>query len=214
MSQSTQNLDSFSTECLKHLSAIQDEFMRLYDISSYEHWYHDIGAFHFKSDDGRNLYFKYIDIGSYSTKRNTWMWSWENNTTPKHVARGLEKVRAFGEENNYNDLCQGLLENGDDYTGWALTAITARLLNAIRAYRIPQQHLFIYFVFTNELTQEEYDELKDKYIQCATHRTSRVAFVCQHLNKDKYTGFHEAFESNPLIELDDDYQAWCDDAKR
>lgn len=66
----------------------------------------------------------------------------------------------------------------------------------------------MYFVFTNELTQEEYDELKNKYIQCTTHGTTRVAFVCQHLNKDMYTEFHEAFKSNPLIKPDDDYQAW------
>ena len=39
-------------------------------------------------------------------------------------------------------------------------------------------------------------------------------FVCQHLNKDTYTGFHEAFESNPLIEPDDDYQAWCDECEK
>lgn len=108
--------DKFKKGCIEQLSALQEEFMKLYDINSYEHWFydHDIGAFHFKSDDGRNLYFKYIDIGSYSTKRNTWMWSWENNTTPKHVTRGLEKVKSFGEENNYSDLCKGLLDNGDD----------------------------------------------------------------------------------------------------
>jgi hypothetical protein len=171
MSQSAQSFESFSNDCLKHLTALQDEFMTLYNINSYEHWYYDhgIGAFHFKSDDGRNLYFKYVDVGSYSTKKNTWMWSWINKSTPKHVAKGLEKVKAYGEVNNYNDLSQGLLENGDEYTGWALTAITAKLLNAIGAYRIPQEHLFIYFVFTNELTQEEYEGLKDKYVECETH---------------------------------------------
>lgn len=210
------DFDNFKDECVEQLSSLQHEFMTLYDINSFEHWFydHDIGAFHFRSDDGRNLYFKYVDVGSYSTKRNTWMWSWNNKSTPKQVTKGLEKVKAYGEENNYNYLSQGLLEEGDEYTGWALTAITAKLLNAIGAYRIPQEHLFIYFVFTNELTQEEYDELKDKYIQCAAHGTSRVAFVCQHLNKDKYTGFHEAFESNPLIEPDDDYQAWCDECEK
>lgn len=116
-----------------------------YDINSYEHWYYDhgIGAFHFKSDDGRNLYFKYVDVGSFSTKLNTWMWSWDNKSTPKHVAKGLEKVKSYGEENNFKDLSQGLLENGDEYTGWALTAVAAKLLNAIGAYRIPQEHLDI-----------------------------------------------------------------------
>jgi hypothetical protein len=63
--------ENFKDDCVEHLSSLQNEFMKLYDINSYEHWYYDhrIGAFHFKSDDGRNLYFKYIDVGSYSTKK-------------------------------------------------------------------------------------------------------------------------------------------------
>jgi hypothetical protein len=80
-----------------------------------------------------------------------------------------------------------------------LTAITAKLLNAIGAYRIPQEHLSIYFVFTNELTQEQYEGLKDKYVECETHGTSRVAFVCQHLLKGSSLGFHETFDSSSLI---------------
>jgi hypothetical protein len=212
----SQNYQDFTNDCLSDLSSLQEEFIKVYDINSYEHWFYDhgTGAFNFKSDDGRNLYFKYVDIGSYSTTRNTWMWSWNNRTTPKHVVKGIEKVRTFGEENNFNDLAHGLLENGDDYTGWALTAITAKLLNAIGAYRIPQEHLYIYFVFTNELTEDEFNALKDKYVECATHGTSRIAFVCQHLLKGSNLGFHEAFESDPLIEPDDDYQAWCDECNK
>lgn len=122
------------------------------------------------------------------------MWSWDNKSTPKHVAKGLEKVIAHGEENNFDDLSHDLLENGDEYTGWALTAITAKLLNAIGAYRIPQEYLFIYFVFTNELTHAQYDGLKDKYVECESHGTSRIAFVCQHLLEGSNLGFHETFD--------------------
>jgi hypothetical protein len=208
--------ENFKDECVQQLSALQDEFLKVYEINSYEHWYYDhgMGVFHFKSDDGNNLYFKYVDVGSFSTKKNTWMWSWNNKTTPKHVTKGLEKVRAYGEEKNFSDLSEGLLENGNEYTGWAMTAISAKLLNGIGAYRIPQEHLFIYFIFSNEITQEEYERLEDKYVECDTHGSSRAAFVCQHLNKDTYAGFHEAFESNPLIDPDDDYQAWCDECEK
>lgn len=54
---------------------------------------------------------------AHSLQNDTWMWSWDNKSTPKHVTRGLEKVKAFGEENNFNDLSQGLVENADEYTG-------------------------------------------------------------------------------------------------
>lgn len=210
-----EDFEKYKDDCLEDMSALQDNFIKLYDIESYENWYYDhgIGAFHFKSDDGRNLYFKYIDVGSFSTKANTWNWSWANKTTPVHVYRGLEKVKSFGRTNNCEELTTGLF-NGDEYTGWAMTAVSAKLLNAIGAYRIPQKHLFIYFIFTNELTQEEYDSMKDKYIACDIHTSGRVAFICQHLNKGIYTGFHEAFDPDTITDEDDGYQAWCDECEK
>jgi hypothetical protein len=215
MNPSQQNFDDYIDKCLDEMSSLQEEFMELYDILSYEEWFYDhgIGAFHFKSSSGKNLYFKYVDVGSFSTKKNTWNWSWDNESTPVHVSRRIEKVRAFGEANNFELLTNGLFD-GDEYTGWAMTAVTAKLLNAIGMYQVPHEHLFIYFIFTNELTQEEFDRLKDEQITCETHGAGRIAFVCQHLINGDCAGFHEAFESNPLIEQDDDYQAWCDECEK
>jgi hypothetical protein len=210
-----QNFEDYKDDCVDDISSLQDEFMTLYDIESYEKWFydHDIGAFHFKSDDGRNLYFKYVDVGSFSTKANTWNWSWSNSSTPVHVSQSLERVKIFGEANNFGELTEGLFD-GDEYTGWAMTAVSAKILNAIGAYRVPQGDLFIYFIFTNELTQGEYDALKDKYVACDSHISGRIAFVCQHLNKETYTGIHEAFDSDTITEADDGYQAWCDECEK
>ncbi|WP_419698609.1 DUF6882 domain-containing protein [Mucilaginibacter sp. NFX135] len=210
MNVSQLNFDDYQDKCLNDISSLQDEFMKLYDIECYEEWFYDqdIGVFNFKSDDGRKLYFKYVETGSFSTNTNTWNWSWNNDSIPNNVKVPLKKVKAFGEENKFGQLTQGLID-GDEYTGWAMTAITATLLNAIGVYRIPQEHLFIYFIFTNELSEETYNSLKEKVVLCDSHGSGRLAFVCQHLNKNEYSGFHEAFESDPLIEPEDDYQAWC-----
>ncbi|MBB6498504.1 DUF6882 domain-containing protein [Pedobacter cryoconitis] len=209
-----QNFESYRDSCLEDMTTLQNEFMKLYDINSYENWFydHNIGAFHFKSDDGRNLYFKYVDVGSFSIKANTWNWSWNNQSTPLHISRPLKKVKEVGLANNFTELTQGLF-NGDDYTGWELTAVSAKILNAIGAYRVPQDQLFIYFIFTSELTQQDYEALKEKYIKCDVHNSGRVAFICRHLNKDKYTGFHESVESDIMTD-DDDYQAWCDECEK
>ncbi len=206
-----QDFEEYQHKCLEDISSLQNEFMKLYDINSYENWFYDhgVGAFHFKSHSGKNLYFKYVKVGSFSTKTHTWNWSWDNKSTPAHVSSHLHKVKAFGQSNNFEYLTKGVFE-GDDYTGWAMTAVSAKLLNAIGAYRVPEEHLFLYFIFTNELTQEEYDALKDKYIECATHISGKVAFICQHLSKDKYTGFHEAFDADTITDDDDGYEAWCD----
>ncbi|MDN5284262.1 MAG: hypothetical protein JWR38_536 [Mucilaginibacter sp.] len=214
MSTSEQNFEDYKSQCVTDNMLLQPEFIKLYDINSYENWFYDhgTGAFHFKSDDGRNLYFKYVDVGSFSTKTHIWNWSWDNNTTPKHVSNALEKVKVFGINNNFEQLTKGLFE-GDEYTGWEMTAISAKLLNTIGSYRIPHEHLFIYFIFTNELTQEEFQGLKDKYANCDKHISDRVAFVCHHLIKNTGIGFHEAFDSDPAVERDDEYQAWCNECE-
>ncbi len=58
-----------------------------------------------------------LTVGSFSTKTNTWNWSWNNNTTLKHdsLATPLIKVKAFGADNNFEQLTKGLFE-GDEYT--------------------------------------------------------------------------------------------------
>jgi len=214
MNLNEQCFEDYKDDCVEELMTRQDEFMKFYDINSYEHWYYDdgIGVFDFKSDDGRSLYFKHAKVGSYSTKTDTWKWSWDYESTESHVRRLIGKVREFGESKNFDELTTGLL-NGDEYTGWAMTAIAVKLLNAIGSYRVPQDHLFVYFIFTNQLTQEEYDAVKAKYIACNVHESGRVAFICQHLNKETYTGFHEAFDPDTITDDDDGYQAWCDECE-
>lgn len=204
--------EDFADECCKQISALQESFMNSYGINGYEHWFfdEDLGIFRFQSDDGRNLYFKYAFTGSFSTKTNTWKWSWDNAYMKDSTRRDIDKVKTYGLDNDYKQLFTGLID-GDEYTGWAMTTIAAKLLNAIGVYRFPQEHLFFYLIFTGEISEEAYNHLKEKYtVTCATHGARRAAFVCQHLSADKYTGFHEAFDSDPLVEAEDDYQAWCD----
>ncbi|MFD1256582.1 DUF6882 domain-containing protein [Mucilaginibacter terrae] len=209
------DFESYASNCVNEISMLQNEFMQLYDINSYGEWYydHDIGAFQFKADHGKNLYFRYIDVGSFSTNTNTWNWSWDNSTTPRLVKAGLEKVRIFGATNDFGQLTTGLIE-GDEYTGWEMTSISAKLLSAIGMYRIQRDHLFIYFIFTHELTQEQYDALENKSVECDVHEKGQIAFVCKHLISKEYPGFHEAFESGLCMEENDDYQAWCDECEK
>ena len=211
MSSSLEDFDSFKNSCFDEISLVQDSFITLYDINSYENWFYDdgIGVFNFKSDDGRDLYFKYVKVGSFSTTTSTWNWSWNNELTTYTVKRGIEKVIAFGNTHGFQELTKGIID-GEEYTGWDCTVVTAKLLNAIGMYRIPHEHLFIYFIFTSELNDSEYANLKSKSIECEKHESGLVAYVCKHLINNDNIGFHEAFESNPLIEQDDDYQAWCD----
>lgn len=40
-------------------------------------------------------------IGSVSVARQTWLWSWANESLPPAAVGDMERVRQFGEENGY-----------------------------------------------------------------------------------------------------------------
>ncbi|MFI6844365.1 hypothetical protein OG535_38110 [Kitasatospora sp. NBC_00085] len=40
-------------------------------------------------------------IGSVSLARQTWLWSWANDSLPHALLGDIEQVRQFGEQNNY-----------------------------------------------------------------------------------------------------------------
>ena len=205
--------DLFKDQCAGELEVLQEGFIKQYNLNSYQNWSFDddYGIFHFYSDDGRkNLYFKYALAGSYSSNTSSWKWAWDNERLKASECRHISKVKQYGEQKDWPLLTTGLVE-GDLQIAWDMIAITASVLSAIGIYNFKQEHLTYFIIFTATLTKAEYNKLKKQAVLCDTHGgASRAAYVCQHLNKDTYTGFHEAFESNPLIEPDDDDQAWCD----
>jgi hypothetical protein len=40
-------------------------------------------------------------LGSVSLAQETWLWSWANDSLPPAVLGGIDRVRRFGEANNY-----------------------------------------------------------------------------------------------------------------
>jgi hypothetical protein len=208
--------EDFADSCCEQISALQESFMISHNINSYERWLfdEDLGVFCFESDDGRNRYFKYTLTGSFSTKTNTWKWSWDNEYMKDSERSKIEKVHAYGVDHGYVKLSTGLID-GDEYTGWTMTSVAAKILHAIGVYRFQEEHLFFYLVFTGVLSEEEYNNLKEKYtVTCGIHGARRPAFVCRHLSKDKYTGFHEPFESDASVDADEELQAWCDECEK
>jgi hypothetical protein len=54
--------------------------------------------------------------------------------------------------------------------------------------------------------------MNERKVECKNHGLRKAAFVCQHLNKNNKTGFHEPYsdKSDPNQEL----QAWCDECEK
>jgi hypothetical protein len=204
--------NKFAVTCVEDLKVLQENFKHQYDLDWYDNWFYNqtTGLLTFSTGDVE-LNFKYFSIGSFSTKSNTWKWSWDNDSTLDNVKKQTNLIKDFGLQSNFQKLTDGYFES-DEYEAWEFAAIAAHLTNGIGIYRpVNDKQLQMFFVVTELVDNETAQKIKDKYVECSDHEYRRVAFVCKHLNHTDIVGFEEAFETTEDMELleDDDFQAWC-----
>jgi hypothetical protein len=78
-------------------------------------------------------------VGSTSQRAGDWLWAWANSHWPPEMVIDSRLARAFGQEHGVCELTHESLEEEDlNSLGWSLTAVTARLANALGAYRPPR----------------------------------------------------------------------------
>ena len=203
--------EQFADKCCKDLQASQDAFKAKYDIENYDNWFYTQASEILRLySDNKEIYFKYIPIGTFSRNTKTWLWSWANNDSIEPRKLQTLDVKEFGEKKKYDNLINQHFE-GDEYTGWELASITFKILKGIGIYRVISDHLEVYFVLTDVITKSEVEAIEKDFIECDFHGKSRSAFICQHLNTHDKTGFDEAFETfrGMPLQHDDTLQAWC-----
>lgn len=79
-------------------------------------------------------------VGTTSVKAGNWLWAWANSHWPSERVTDAELVRAFGEEHGICELTHDYVEENADLNalGWELASVTARVTNALGAYRPPR----------------------------------------------------------------------------
>lgn len=201
----------FANDNCQKLTEIQNNFRAKYSIDNYANWYYTQASEILRLyNDDKEIFFKYIPVGTYSRNSNTWLWAWSNDDSVEPRKLRTLKIKELGKQLNYEKLTKHQLD-GDEYIGWELTSISFHQLGGIGTYRVISDHLEKYFIITDVLNKTEVDKIEGTLIECETHGKMRTAFICQHLNNHSKTGFEEAFDSYKGMELDDDeFQAWCD----
>ncbi len=177
------NYSDFVTESFKKLQKKQDELYRKYDLNSYANWFYDqaSGLLTF-SDDGKELNFRYYEVGTFSKTTKTWKWSWDNEHTLKKVKEKIEEVKKCGQKANYKKLTEGLFDSHED-EGWDFTSISSNILSGIGAYRPQTERHFIFMVLYEVVDNKTANEEKEKYVDCENHERRRRAFVANTYKK-------------------------------
>jgi hypothetical protein len=142
--------DQFVRESYEYLNSVQTAAQRDFALGSYERfdWDQGRGTLTF-SDKGVPKVIAQVEfVGSISTRTKTWLWSWDNVTILPSVKEHIAEVRRFGELHGLRELTTAKWEATEE-DGWAITAVTARILQAKGAYRSPSNNGFTFVVFTS-----------------------------------------------------------------
>src|ERR1700730_8286285 len=170
------------------------ELMRLnklceqeFRISSWPRWDYELerGTLTFSQDGAPKVLASIHVIGTTSISGETWMWSWANESLPPNVTQAAARVRAFGEAENIPELKEAELPD-DEYLGWGMTAVAARVLGAKGAYRCPGKNGFVYVVYSSVgFAKSEPEAVLDpEKVECPDHGTGFAAYACEHLRSN------------------------------
>lgn len=126
---------------LAFLEAQQEILVRDFNLAAQNHWDcdQDQARLVFSTDGKPAVICDVVIVGSLCTESQTWMWSWADES--------LRDLRDFGEERGFEKLAGASWDATPD-DGWQMTAIAAKYLGAIGAYRAPDPRGFLYMVIT------------------------------------------------------------------
>jgi uncharacterized protein DUF6882 len=178
-----QAYSEFRHDAVHALMDLNDECTRLYDLSTWPRWDYELeaGTLVFSEGGVPKVVASVQVVGTTSTASKNWLWGWANRDLPKRVTDRLHQVRDFGEAEGLVELIQQSLPD-NEYLGWAMTAIAARILGGKGGYRVPSNNGFIYFVFVD--IARAGDAATTNRIACSAHDWGFETLVCAHLVAD------------------------------
>src|SRR5580704_17361587 len=124
---------------------------RQFSIGNWDRWDYDgdLGTITFSEGGLPKVIAEIQLVGTTSTKSHTWLWGWANESVPRPITVQIERVRDFGKAESLPVLFEPSWPD-DEYHGWEMTAIAAKLLHAKGGYRAPREGAgFSYYIYTS-----------------------------------------------------------------
>lgn len=142
-----ENLLQQSTE---YLRASNKKASREFGIGDYARYEYDLfqNEIWWSDASGPKVRGKLTIVGSFSSTSETWLWAWANPHFADVEVGPIDKVREFGEREHLMKLSESKWE-ADEVSGWEMTSISARLLEAQGAYRSPGSSGALFLLYDN-----------------------------------------------------------------
>lgn len=109
-----------------------------YKLETYDYWFYEqeTSELIFSKNNVKKLIIKYVSVGTLSLITKTWLWSWANPNSVGPTKPDMIAVRQYGEKHGFKKLITEKWP-ANEIDGWEMTNISAYLLKAKGAYRVP-----------------------------------------------------------------------------
>ncbi|MGB9199034.1 MAG: DUF6882 domain-containing protein [Terriglobales bacterium] len=203
----TEEFSQFRHEAIHALKRLNEANEKEFRIGSWSRYDYDLdrGTLTFSQEGLAKVVASILVVGTTSQSAGNWLWSWANGNLPDTISEPVKNVRDFGTAENVAELVEPYLPD-DEYVGWAMTAIAAKILDAKGAYRCPGTNGYIYMLLTDiAFADLPSVSAKKNRISCGTHGIANETYVCEHLirnpNQQWFSG--KPNQENPWPD------AWC-----
>ena len=179
-----EQFSEFQHKAVHELMDLNEMCEKEFRISSWPKWEYDLdrGTLAFTQDGVPKVLASIQVVGTTSTSGGTWLWGWASDSLTPKVTTQLAEVRAFGEAENISELTNAELPD-DEYLGWGMTAVAAKLLGAKGAYRCPGKNSFVYVVYSSVGFADDSSPLAPSRneVECSDHTKGFATYICEHL---------------------------------
>ena len=130
---------ALTQEAQQELTALNARCGETFKLGSYGQWDYDseAGTITFSTQGTQKVVANVQVVVTTSAKSRTWLWAWANDSVPRPLVASVLVVRNFGQLEAVTALTEPELPD-DEFIGWEMTAITAKLVGGVGGYRTPR----------------------------------------------------------------------------
>jgi hypothetical protein len=137
------------TAAHEYLTDRQNALKREFNLGQWPRydWSQDTRQLVFSEDGVPRVIADVQFVGSISTRSQTWLWAWANESVDAALSAPMTRVRDFGASLGIDQLTTAQWE-ASETDGWEMTSIAAFFLQSCGAYRSPGDDGFTYMVMS------------------------------------------------------------------
>lgn len=147
--QDVQAYESLTVVAAEYFLEMQDVMLRRFPMKDCDRkaWQPETGQLVLSREGRAEVVAQAQLVGTVSTASGAWMWSWANASILESVRADIRRVRQYGDEQSFLKLAAAHWSTSDR-DSWEVTSISAYLLGAQGAIRLPDEHGATFFLFT------------------------------------------------------------------